>query len=88
MLLHLGGDISVFSHEIIGVFDIDAAEKGQATKEYLKNIRNDKKAVVISREMDNKSFIITDKCVYFSPISSGTLFKRARGNKIKRVKMR
>lgn len=77
MFLHLGGEVSVPQKEILGIFDFEAAKKSPVTKEFLELARNDKIVVEIAGPQQIKSFIITNTKVFFSPISSTTLQKRA-----------
>jgi len=75
MFLHLGGDIMVPNKEVIAIFDLKM-HCADATKEFLK-ICNEEGFVVVIDEKETKSFVVTNKKVYYSPISSLTLRKRA-----------
>lgn len=77
MFLHLGGEVTVPQKEILGIFDFEAAIKSPVTKEFLDLARSDKLVVEIAGFQQVKSFIITNSKVFFSPISSTTLQKRA-----------
>ena len=66
MFLHLGSDVSVALKDVIAINDYS----------YLKTIRS-KKFIIDISENDPKSFVITDKKIYLSAISSVTLKKRA-----------
>ena len=75
MFLHLGADIVVPLRDVIAINDLKSGKSG-INKEFLEKMQNDKKIIDVS-EKNGKSFIITDKIVYLSAISSLTLKKRA-----------
>lgn len=74
MFLHIGADTVVPMRDIIAVFDVKAG-KTQIEQSFLQNIAED--AIIDISEGYPKSFIITDKMVYLSAISSVTIKKRA-----------
>ena len=74
MLLHLGSDVSVALKDVIAINDYSYLKT--INKEFLKNMRS-KKFIIDISENDPKSFVITDKKIYLSAISSVTLKKRA-----------
>lgn len=76
MLLHLGGDVSILRKDIIGIFDVKTA-KSSITKEFLEIAKHEKKIVHVVENQKMKSFIMTGSKLYYSPISSVTLQKRA-----------
>lgn len=75
MFIHIGGTAMVRLSDIIGIFDVSTAESPD-TKNYLDLARhaNSMETVEVG---EVKSLIITNKRVYYSPISSLTLKKRA-----------
>lgn len=75
MFIHIGGDTVVSSSDVIAIFDIEAQDK-PATKAFLDQERALGRVEVVD-VAELKSFIITNTRVYFSPISSLTLRKRA-----------
>lgn len=75
MFLHLGADIVVPLRDVIAITDFKSGKSG-INKEFLAKMQDEKKIIDIS-EKDGKSFIITNKIVYLSAISSLTLKKRA-----------
>lgn len=77
MFIHLGGDVIVPKTDVIAIIDIKNAEESVATKEFLQVADDEGFIRNISEKGKEKSFIITTKHVYISPISSTTLFKRA-----------
>ena len=74
MFLHLGSDVSVALKDVIAINDYSYLKT--INKEFLKNMRS-KKFIIDISENDPKSFVITDKKIYLSAISSVTLKKRA-----------
>lgn len=75
MLLHLGGDVSIFKKHVTGIFDIDKT-KNAATKEFLQSAKDEKRLHLVIKNQKVKSFVLVDNEVYLSPISSTTLQKR------------
>ena len=74
MFLHVGSDVSVALKDVIAINDYSYLKT--INKEFLKNMRS-KKFIIDISENDPKSFVITDKKIYLSAISSVTLKKRA-----------
>ena len=74
MFLHSGSDVSVALKDVIAINDYSYLKT--INKEFLKNMRS-KKFIIDISENDPKSFVITDKKIYLSAISSVTLKKRA-----------
>ena len=75
MFLHLGADMVVPLRDVIAITDLKSAKSG-INKEFLNKMQDEKKIIDIS-ENNAKSFVITNKKVYLSAISSLTLHKRA-----------
>ncbi|MGQ9497033.1 MAG: extracellular matrix regulator RemB [Desulfotomaculales bacterium] len=76
MFLHLGADVMIPKKDIVAILDIQTRLAG-ITREYLRIIRGDGLLEVIGEPGKERSFIITPKKVYLSPISCTTLKKRA-----------
>jgi len=77
MFLHLGSDTVVPLRDVISINDLKMFRSG-INKEFLQNMRNKKQIIDISAD-NAKSFVVTDKKIYLSAISSLTLKKRADG---------
>ncbi len=75
MFLYLGGDVTVKSKDVIGIFDIEACSVSRTTVDYLNNCQKNKQIVYISEDMP-KSFIITDDKTYISNVSNLTINRR------------
>lgn len=77
MFLHLGGDCMVKLEEVIMVINAENTAKSHNIVDFFNN-KKDKKIEIYKIDGENvKSVIITDKKIYYSPISSQTLKKRA-----------
>ncbi|MEG6522707.1 extracellular matrix regulator RemB [Desulfotomaculum sp. 1211_IL3151] len=76
MFLHLGGDIVVLKKDIIAI--LDARTKNSAiTREFIEISKDEGFIQPISNQDKEKSFVITSKEIYVSPISCTTLKKRS-----------
>ncbi len=76
MFLHLGADKMIKLRDFIVIINNENPQKNNDTENFLKKAQ--KSLEVEKIENDNhKSIIITDDKVYYSPISSQTLKKRA-----------
>lgn len=76
MFLHLGGDVMVLKKDIIAILDIKI-KQSIATKEFLEIAKDEEFIKEIYSEEKEKSFVITNKEIYLSPISCNTLKKRS-----------
>ncbi|MGN0457567.1 MAG: extracellular matrix regulator RemB [Eubacterium sp.] len=77
MYLHLGEDTIIRDKDIIGIFDIDTSTVNKATRDYLAKAEKEKRVKYVNYDLP-KSFIVTDKKVFVSPINTSTLNKRAK----------
>ncbi len=75
MFIHLGGDVTIAANAVIAIIDVKHTQN-DATQEFLNHMKTTGKLYRIE-EKDSKSYVITDDCVYISPISATTLKKRA-----------
>ncbi len=76
MYIHLGGEKIVRSAEIIAIFDITIEQSSKLSKQFAAGARKRKDIEKIGEE-EPKSIVVTEKKIYYSPISSSTLKKRA-----------
>ena len=76
MFIHIGGDTMVRLKDVVGIFDIHS-EEYDATASFL-NRHKQEEHVEIVELGEIKSFVVTNDKIYFSPISSLTLKKRAQ----------
>ncbi len=81
VFLHIGGDVVVKSKDIIAIMDLETTTISKITKEFLKIAEEEGFIISISDDIP-KAFIITEidkkSKMYLSPISSTTLYKRAK----------
>ncbi|KAA9005123.1 DUF370 domain-containing protein [Paenibacillus spiritus] len=77
MYIHLGGEKIIRSSELIAIFDISIEKSSKLSKQFVASARLNKTLETIGEE-EAKSIVVTRDVVYYSPISSSTLKKRAR----------
>ena len=75
MFIHLGGEKVIRSDELVAIFDI-SIEQAWISKQFLNRAAEQKLTETIGDE-EPKSLVVTRNKVYYSPISSATLKKRA-----------
>ncbi|MDF2921091.1 MAG: hypothetical protein K0R57_5 [Paenibacillaceae bacterium] len=76
MFIHLGGEKIIRTSELVGIFDLSIEKTSKVTKQFTSRAEKDKIVEVIGEE-ECKSLVVTLDKVYYSPISSTTLKKRA-----------
>ncbi len=76
MFLHLGADYMIYLEDVIAI--VSARPSGDNP---LRDLKTPLKVISVSKHAP-KSFVVTSKAVYKSPISPATLFKRARSRKL------
>lgn len=84
MYLHLGNKTVITSDEVIGIFDLDTATVSKRTRDFLSKNEKQNNIINVSYEIP-LSFVVCEdkkrnKKIYFSPVSSITLNKRAEEN--------
>ena len=82
MFLFLGGDVSVRSEDVIGVFDIEECSVSRTTADYLNSCQKKSLIVNVSEDIP-KSFIVTSDNTYISNVSHSTIVKRSKSMEIK-----
>jgi len=78
MFIHLGGDTAAPKEEVIAILNMQLTKKNEINREFLSLAREEGFVEQIGDRSEAKSFIITTKKVYLSPISSMTLKKRSK----------
>ena len=73
MYLHIGDDILVHTDEIVAILDKKLLDSSPILEEFLQ-----KKAEIHVAKKSIKSIVVTNKHVYYSPLASVTLKKRAQ----------
>lgn len=76
MFIHLGANVLVPIKDVIAIIDVKMKDSAESMKEFL-HVADEEGFVVTIDEGETKSYVITSKNVYFSPISSLTLKKRS-----------
>lgn len=76
MFLHLGGDVVVLKKDVIAILDIRTAQAA-VTKEFIEIARDEGFIKNIYEKDREKSFVVTTRDIYMSPISCSTLKKRS-----------
>ena len=77
MYLFLGGEVTVRSEDVVGIFDIEECSVSRTTADYLNACQKKSQIVNISEDMP-KSFIVTTDKTYISNVSHNTICKRGR----------
>lgn len=75
MYIHIGGDVTLPSDKIIGIFDIEKTSVNKEVNDYLKKLQKQGRIYYVSYEMP-KSFVVTDNTVYITNVSAFTIKKR------------
>ncbi len=77
MFLYLGGNTTVKSDEVVGIFDIEKCSVSRVTAEFLNFCQKKGLIVNVSEDMP-KSFTVTENNVYISNVSNMTIAARAK----------
>ena len=81
MYLHLGGDVSVPTADIVAVCDLDNASSSHITRAFLRTAQEADRVVNVAEDLP-KSFVVCAPgsggfTVYLSQLNSATLLRRA-----------
>lgn len=76
MFIHLGEDVVIRSQDVIAIIDRQLLKSSTIMNEFVNGQRESKQIIDISGN-DVKSVVVTRDQVYFSPLSSLTLKRRA-----------
>ena len=82
MYIHIGGDVSLPTYKILGIFDIEKTSVNKDVNDYLMKLQKQGKIYYVSYDMP-KSFIVTEDYVYISNVSVFTLERRFLDNEIR-----
>lgn len=77
MFIHLGGEKIIRASELIAIFDVTIETSSKLSKGFVTHARKENQTESIGEE-EPKSLVVTADKVYYSPISSTTLKKRAQ----------
>ena len=85
MYLHLGGEICVKIKDVVAIMDLETTSTSKITREFLKKMQKNQEVINVNDEELPKSYVVINDDnktrMYISPISSGTLLKRANNIK-------
>ncbi|MCL6515993.1 extracellular matrix regulator RemB [Alicyclobacillus sp.] len=76
MFIHLGGDTAVRAKDLIGIFPLD--DRADWNNQAFLTRAAESGRVFAVEAGPYKSFVVTVDRIYYSPISSATLKRRAR----------
>ena len=77
MYLNIGENFVLRTRDIIAVFDMVKTTVNKATRDYLSLAQKENRIIYTSYHLP-KSFIVTEKNIYVSPLNTSTLLKRIR----------
>ena len=77
MFLYLGGDTTVKSNDVIGIFDIEECSVSRMTADYLNACQKKGIVVNVSEEMP-KTFVVCADKTYITNVSNQTINKRGK----------
>ena len=78
MFIHLGGDTVVPKEEVIAILNLKLVNKSDINREFMGLAKEEGFISSITDNAASKSFIITTKKIFLSPISPSTLKKRSK----------
>lgn len=76
MFLHLGGNVVVLKKDVIAILDTRTRQSA-ISKEFMEIAKDEGFIQSITEQEKEKSYVITNKEIYLSPISCTTLKKRS-----------
>lgn len=77
MYIYIGGETSISTKEIIGIFDMDTSTVNKATRDYLSKAEKENRIVYVNYELP-KSFIVCKDKIYVCPLNTATIVKRCK----------
>ena len=78
MFLHIGEDMVVLKKDIIAIIDSESGASSTVTQEFLSVGQAEGFFKKISESEKVKSYVVTERDIYLSPISAFTLLKRSQ----------
>ena len=76
-LIHLGGDVSVYCNDLLGVFDLERTSVNPSVNSFLAAAQKRGGVYYCSLDMP-KSFTVTAETVFVSNVAAGTIIKRSK----------
>jgi len=78
LYIHLGGDVLIKRNKIVAIIDLELDKLGKTNQTFLENMKKHHKNIrYICKKGREKTMIVTNDDLFFSPISSITIFKRS-----------
>jgi hypothetical protein len=74
--IHLGGEKIIRTSQLVAIFDISIEQSSKLSRQFVVHAQKNKEVESIGEE-EPKSIVVTENKVYYSPISTSTLKKRA-----------
>ncbi|GAB6933763.1 extracellular matrix regulator RemB [Calditerricola satsumensis] len=78
MFIHLGGDWTVWTRDVVAILDEKLISASKRTREFVETHQVRGRYVAVAADAV-KSYVVTTDALYGSPISSTTLMRRALG---------
>ena len=77
--VHLGGDISIYRDDLIGVFDIERVTVNPSVNKFLAAAQKSGRIYYCSPVLESmpKSFVLTNETVFVTNVASQIIKKRA-----------
>jgi hypothetical protein len=76
MYIHLGGEKIIRTSQVVAIFDISIEQSSKLSRQFVAHAQKNRGVETIGEE-EPKSIVVTEERVYYSPISTSTLKKRA-----------
>ncbi|MBW5448810.1 DUF370 domain-containing protein [Cohnella sp. CFH 77786] len=76
MYIHLGGEKIIRTSQVVAIFDISIEQSSKLSRQFVAQAQKNRGVETIGEE-EPKSIVVTEDRVYYSPISTSTLKKRA-----------
>lgn len=76
MFIHLGKNVVIPSTQVVAIMDMSTADFSKETREFL-SVSEKEGFINDISDGNKKSFVVTDRLIYISAISSTTLQRRA-----------
>jgi extracellular matrix regulatory protein B len=76
MYIHLGGEKVIRTSQLVAIFDVSIEQSSKLSRQFVAQAQKNRGVETIGEE-EPKSVVVTEERVYYSPISTSTLKKRA-----------
>jgi hypothetical protein len=76
MYIHLGGEKIIRTSQLVAIFDVSIEQSSKLSRQFVAQAQKKREVELIGEE-EPKSIVVTEEKVYYSPISTSTLKKRA-----------